>query len=425
MPDVTRAELDFDHNSAPFTGASADRAIAWSQIRDRCPVGWNAAYGGFWVLSDFASVDQASRDSDSFMHKYEPGASDGIDYIGQLGIPRNELPVLGIGESDGDYHRSLRRTLNPLFSQRAISVHRPMMIATARWFLDQKVESGSIDLVNDFASPVTAVLTLVALGLPVLRWSDYADVFHSSQGYAPESPEWKRALYQRAPELMDELLDTAKSRRRDPRDDIVSALACLRVEEDRELTDRELVDVLWNLVGGGVDTTTAVVARAFIHLYRNPDDRQALIDDPTRIPLAVEEFIRFYPSVQALTRTVARDTVVGGQELRRGDRALLVHVTANRDSAEFDRPDEIDLARSPNRHLSFGRGAHRCIGLHLARTILAVMIEEALVRLPSYVILEDQVVEYSGFPETIGIHALPTTFTPSAPARVPVPRGLG
>jgi cytochrome P450 len=151
-PDVSAdAIVGFDHRSDEFNlnerGVDAD-------LRGRCAVAWNEKYGGFWYVSSYAAVEQVARDGDTFAHKYEPDAADGVNYQGEMGVPRPEgQPPLGIGEVDGPYHLALRRALTPFFSAGAIEKMRPFMEQSVHWFLDQRIADGRMDLVLDYASP--------------------------------------------------------------------------------------------------------------------------------------------------------------------------------------------------------------------------------------------------------------------------------
>jgi cytochrome P450 len=151
-----------------------------------------------------------------------------------------------------------------------------------------------------------------------------------------------------------------------------------------------------------------------LHLGTHPDLRQQLIDDPQLYRTATDEFLRYFSVNQQLSRTVTRDVVLGGQQLRRNDRVIISWLAANHDEHEFERPDDIVLDRSPNRHVAFGLGPHRCIGSHLARVMFEVMVKAVLDRIPDYRVDTNGVYEYLGNPSMTGLGRLPVTFTPRA-----------
>lgn len=407
-PDVSAdVVVDFDHHSDDYSRNEVDIN---ADLRRRCPVAWNEKYGGFWFVTGYDAVTQAARDGEVFAHRYEPNADDGIDYQGEMGVPRPEgQPPLGIGEVDGPYHLALRRALTPFFSSGAIDKLRPFMEQSVHWFLDQKIAEGRMDLVLDFASPVPAILTMKLMGLPYDNWDVYANLFHSVMD-AADADSYQRAIGE-VPAMIDGLLKFVATRRDDPGDDLTSFLVQYDFDGKR-LDDKQLIDILWNLIGGGVDTTTSLTALSLLHLGTHPALRRQLIDHPALYHTAADEFLRYFSVNKQLSRTVSRDTVLCGQQLRANDRLLISWYAANHDEREFERPGEVVLDRSPNRHVAFGLGPHRCIGAALARVMFEVMVKAVLDRIPDYEVHADGVYRYAGNPTMTGLGRLPVTFTP-------------
>jgi cytochrome P450 len=407
-PDVSADVIvGFDHHSAEFT---RNEEALNANLRSRCPVAWNEKYGGFWYVSSYEAVEQIARDGETFAHKYEPNAADGVNYQGEMGIPRPEgQPPLGIGEVDGPYHLALRKALTPFFSSGAVEKMRPFMEQSVHWFLDQKITEGQIDLVLDYASPVPAILTMRLMGLPYDNWRLYADLFHGVMD-AGDAERYNKVISE-VPAMIDGLLKFAATRRADPADDLTSFLVQFEFDGKR-LDDNQLVDILWNLIGGGVDTTTSLTALSLLHLGTHPELRQQLIDHPELYRTAADEYLRYCSVNKTLSRTVTRDTVIGGQQLRRNDQVLISWLAANHDEQEFERADQVVLDRAPNRHVAFGLGPHRCIGAPLARVMFAVMVQAVLDRIPDYEIDRGGVHRYSGNPSMTGLGRLPVTFTP-------------
>jgi cytochrome P450 len=400
--------VDFDHHSDEF---NLNELKINAELRRRCPVAWNENYGGFWFVTSYDAVARIARDGDTFAHKYEPNAADGVDYQGELGVPRPEgQPALGIGEVDGPYHQALRRALAPFFSPGAVQKMRPFMEQSVHWFLDQRICDGHMDLVLDYASPVPAILTMRLMGLPDDNWQLYANLFHSVMAVPEDSDEYANAIAE-VPAMMNGVLQFAATRRAEPRDDLTSFLVRLEFDGKR-LDDAQLLDILWNLIAGGVDTTTSQTALTLLHLGTHPDLRQQLIDHPELHGSATDEFLRYFSVNQQLSRTVTRDVALGGQHLRRNDRVVISWLAANHDEQEFERADEIVLDRAPNRHVAFGLGPHRCIGSHLARLMSEVMVKAVLDRIPDYQVDVGGVYEYLGNPSMTGLGTLPVTFTP-------------
>lgn len=400
--------VDLDPNSQEFL---AHRFEHYERLRTTCPVAFDEAHGGFWLVTGHAEVLAVARDNETFAHRYEPGAPDGIDYHGICGIPRTEgTPRQGVSEVDGPYHQELRRALNPFFTPATVERLRPRMEAISTWFVDERIESGEMDLVLDFATPVPAILTLEMMGLPSANWHHYADFFHAATALEQDSPEYLEAV-SHWPEMMAELLDFAADRRARPGEDLTSYL-CTREIDGRLLTDTEVGDIMWNLVAGGLDTTTSLVSWAMYHLGTHPGLRRRIVDDLSLLPAAIEELLRYYSPNETLTRTATRDVELGGRRIRRGDVVMISWVSANHDARVFDRPGEVRLDRGENKHLAFGFGGHRCIGANLARAESHVMLSEVLRRIPDYVVDEDRFRPYPGNPLMTGVLTMPATFTP-------------
>ncbi|MEI8002385.1 MAG: cytochrome P450 [Actinomycetes bacterium] len=405
-----REDIHLDLNDRDFIDHRHER---YAEVRARCPVVFDTAAGGFWLVTDYDSVATIARDNETFLHTFDLAAPDGIAYEGICGYPRHpEQPAQGVSEIDGPDHQDLRRALNARFSPAGVLALRPDLERVTTWFLDEVIEHGEMDLVLDFTSPVPAVLTLMQMGIPCEHWKRYADFFHTTAAHAAEDPEYQSVM-SHVPEMMAEFAEFAAYRRTHPGDDIVTMLVNLE-RESGPLTDQQVVDVIFNLVAGGIDTTTSLVSWALHHLGTDLDARRRLIADRSLLGPAIEEYLRFYSPNETLTRTAARDVELGGRQISRGDRIWISWVAANRDPAVFERPDEVLIDRANNRHLAFGLGGHRCIGMHLARAEAAAMIDEVLRRIPDYVVDPERFLPYPGGPMMTGISSMPVSFAPGS-----------
>jgi cytochrome P450 len=416
--------VDLDQSSPAYFD---DRHGMWAGMRDRCPVAHSDHHGGFWAVANYEGVARVSRESDTFTVKYEPGVSDGIRYSGITGPLREEwMPAMGISEVDGPVHRALRMAINPHMLPLAVAKLRPFMEQVTTWVLDQWIERGVFDLVQDFASPIPALTTMRMLGMPYGQWEHYGEFFHGISAYGDGDPRHEHAV-SLAPAISAEFVTEVHARRESPGDDLLSDLVRLEVPDERTggrraLTDDELVSILYNLVGGGLDTTTSLTALALYHLDEHPDLRGQLVAHPELLATATEEFLRFFSVNETLWRTVTEDVELCGQQLQRGDFVFMSWLSANRDEAVFERADEVVLDRAPNPHLAFGIGAHKCIGMHLARTMFQVMVTEVLTRMPDYRVDRAATRFYSGNPTLTGVVTMPATFTPgrvTGPAEPP------
>jgi cytochrome P450 len=402
-----RAEADFDHLSLDWL---AERFQHNDDLRRQSPVIWNSRYG-YWYVIGYDEVADVARDSETFTPRFDDGGNGGLYCIGIMGVPRDEgLPPIGIAEAEAGRHTALRRAINPFMLPAAVDRDRPFVEQAATWCLDQKIEEGRMDMVHDFTSPVPAMWTMKLMGLPPTTWRHWAEYFHAATAYGQQMPEYQAAIA-RTPGIVEEVKEVIGERRDRPGDDLLSRLVTMEIE-GRPMTDDELVAVMWNLIGGGVDTTTSLTSLALVHLSERPELRERLAQHLDLLPAACEEYLRWTSVNETLTRTCTRDTVLGGQQLRRGDFVMMSWLGADHDPSVFPHPDEVDLDRSPNAHLAFGIGSHRCIGLHVARVMFEVMMREVLTRMPDYVVDHSGTTYYQGNPKLYGVVTMPVTFTP-------------
>lgn len=398
--------VEFDHLSPRY---AADPHEVNRSIRARCPVAWTEAHDGFWVTSAYAETFAAGRDAATFSSR--KGRHDDLDHTGIV-IPAE--PTLGLlpVEVDPPELRAYRRVMNPAFAPKAVAELVPEFERLAAWCVDQVIEKGEIDFVEELASPVPAMVTLLIVGLPVEDWERCARAFHGLVAHAPGTPGHDEALaliHAIAPAVRDEIAD----RRENPRDDLLTLLTQADID-GRGLTDDEVASIVTTTLGGGIDTTTALIASALVHLGRHPGLRARLAEDESYLSAFCEEMLRYTSPVQGFARTVTADTELGGCPLRRGDRIFLSWAAANHDPEVFEHPEEVLPDRSPNRHTSFGVGQHRCIGANLARAEFAVVVREVLRRMPDYA-LADGAERYSTIGTVNGWHRLPARFTPGRP----------
>jgi cytochrome P450 family 142 subfamily A polypeptide 1 len=212
------------------------------------------------------------------------------------------------------------------------------------------------------------------------------------------------------------ITEVIDDRRANPRDDLTSILTHAEIEDDDGTThsfDLEtLISELLLILVGGNETTRNVISSAMDALIANPDQRKALIVDPTQIPVAVEEFLRWATPIVNFRRTATREAEVAGVTIPEGDSVLLLYGSANRDESVFgDDAEHFDIARSPNPHIAFGFGTHFCLGASLARLEIRVMYEELLQRLPDIELTGPVVRTPSAFIR--GIHSMPVEYTPT------------
>ena len=400
--------VHFDHHSPEH--ALAPWAVS-RQMRDTCPVIASDAYGGFKVVTSYKNVTAVAQDWATFSSAHDAdGTGNGYGGVTIPSAPLRSIPV----ETDPPEHTRYRRLLTPLFTQAEVDRRRARIEEIAQHFVDQVIEAGACDLVNDIAVPTPAAFTLDLLGIPVERWERYAVPMHQIV-YAPQdTPEYAEAVEGTAWILEDVARELAARRAGGGEgDDLLSHL--LRVEIDgARLEEQTILEIAWLVIVGGLDNTASLLANAFLWLYQNPHQRERLRGDDELTESAFDEFLRYFTVTQALSRTATKDTAIEGYPIRAGERVFIVWAAANRDPEFFDRPEEVVLERSPNRHVGFGWGPHRCIGALVAKEMFRTALQAVLTRMPDYTIDESQVRSYPSVGIACGFIGMPATFTPGA-----------
>ncbi len=420
--DASRVVIDFDHHSKEYAERVARNPTAYFQeMQSKNPVAWTNKHGGFWVVFRYADVRRVAEDDATFSSRRDlPVGSTPFAGIVIPPSPGRTIPI----EMDPPEFFDYRRMLNRRFAPAAVERLKPTMLEYTTWCIDRHIESGRIDLILDLASPVPAMMTLHVLGIPLEHWPLYSDIGHAVVYTPPASPEYSNVV---AGDLRMRgiLREIIRERRRNPgsAEDLISHIANVQIA-GHPIPEDELVDICALIVHGGVDTTTSLIAHTFDYLERHPQERRRLRDDPGLIPSACEEFLRYYTPTQSLARTATRDIELGGQLIKAGERVMMSWASANHDPEVFEHPERIDLERFPNRHTGFGLGVHRCLGSNFARAQYAIVVEQAIKRMPDYQLVRDQAERYETFGTINGYVKMPATFTAGMRSGAPAPRDL-
>ncbi len=381
------------------------------EMHEQCPIAWTETHGGHWVAAGNREVFELARCAYISNDRDVKGERRG--YKG-ITIPSDgqAMPIRnGILEMDEPEHGEFRSVLNPYLSPSAVQRWIPLVDDLVRACLDEKIESGRIDFVDDLANVVPAVLTLAMLGVPLRKWSIYCEPAHASVYTHPDSPDMDRIKELHLAMGMDLFANLAEIRET-PRPGLIDALVRLRVGGE-PADDMDLLGQLALLIGGGFDTTTALTAHALEWLWQHPDERETLSQDrDLLLNAATEEFLRYFTPAPGDGRTFAADCEIAGQQFKEGERLWLSWAMANRDPVAFPDPDTVVLDRKGNRHFSFGLGIHRCIGSNVARMAFKRMLIAVLDRMPDFVCDAAGTVHYDTIGTVQGMRHLPATFTP-------------
>lgn len=381
------------------------------EMQQKCPMAWTETYDGHWVAAGSAEVFELARcphvSNDHDINNERRGYK-GISIPTMIGAENFRGGML---EMDDPEHRYYRTALNPYLSPAAVKRWEPFVGEIVRACLDERIETGQIDFVDDLANVVPAVLTLAMLGVRLDKWTIYNEPAHALVYTPPDSPDAERVRELYMAMGMD-LFANLVEIRENPRPGVIDALAKLRIDGEAP-PDIELVGMLNLLIGGGFDTTTALTAHVLEWLAQNPNERTRLSEQrDTLLNPATEEFLRYFTPAPGDARTISEDMNLNGTALKEGDRLWLSWAMANRDPAVFSEPDRVVMDRKGNRHFSFGLGVHRCIGSNVARTVFKAMLTAVLDRMPDYECVAEGTVHYDSIGVIQGMRHLPATFTP-------------
>jgi cytochrome P450 len=351
---------DWDPLAPP---ALNDPVTAMAELRGRCPVAWTDRAGGFWAVTRYDDIREATRDSETFVNGGAP----------QWGKARPPLEV------DRPLHTHFRRLLQPYFHRKRIAALEPQVRDSVVELLHPLLDAGGGDIAPALTYPLPARVLAAFLHLPegawafLKAWSEELFENEEGRGNDPEKvQEASRRFYDYAAGLVAQ-------RRADPlpaEEDVVSGLLAAD-----GVTGDDVVQVLRLLLTAGHNSTTSALGICILAVARDADVQRRLRDDPSLIPSAVDEFMRLETPVMAMPRWASRDTELCGRQIAAGDQLFLVWQSGNRDDGFWgETADECVVDRTPNPHLVFGHGLHRCIGDVVALLELRVTLEELLAR---------------------------------------------
>jgi cytochrome P450 len=362
----------------------------YRRLRDEFPVHYNAQRR-FFTLSRHADVMAALQAPDLYI------SGKGV-YVGMPeyddGKITAQVPLLIT--TDRPRHTQLRALVSRAFTPRRVALLEPRIRSIARGLLDNVKGRREFDLVREFSGPLPTIVIAELLGVPP---EDQEWFKEKSTAVAQFDPNARRDEAQMGPaiELGSYLAEVLAARRREPRDDLLSALLAAEIDGER-LSEVELIGFGFLLLVAGNETTTNLISNAAILLDRHRDQRRLLLEDPGRIPVAVEEFLRFDSPVQGLARTTTAPVTLHGVTIPEGSKVLLLFGSANHDERVVPDAHRFDVLRAPNPHVAFGFGAHFCLGANLARLEARVAFEELLARLPAYRMTQSRVERHCSGP---------------------------
>jgi cytochrome P450 len=362
--------FDTDIDAAPYD--------VWRRLRDEQPVYWNERHD-FWALSRFADVEAAFKDPATFSSRRGTVLELMDTDLGTTG------PMIFM---DPPEHTALRSLVSREFTPRRIGGLEDRVRQQCRQLLDPHVGAGGFDYIGDFGAQLPSLVISALLGVPDDEREEQRrnmdEILHVEPGVGMVNNTSFNAQIR----LYGYLDGLVERRMAAPTDDLVSALCQAEITDPsgapRRLTREEAVSFSLLLFGAGTETVGRLLGNAAVVLARHPEQRAELVADPTLIPNAVEELLRYEAPSPANGRVTTRDVTLHGTTIPAGSKVLLINASATRDEREFPDPDRFDIRRDIRRHLSFGYGIHFCVGAALARLEARIALEETLSRFPTW-----------------------------------------
>ncbi|MGE4425425.1 MAG: cytochrome P450 [Solirubrobacteraceae bacterium] len=379
----------------------------FARMRAEAPVRWNALPdgSGFWSVTSHAAVSAISRDTETFS-SHRGGIFLNPDQVFPLDVTRNLLLYM-----DPPQHTKYRKILQTAFVPATVNALEDGVRERVTKTIDRFIEAGEADFAQDVAVPIPLAVLTELMGVPeedIPKFAEWTEQIEEatrdpkSEGAIPTLMEMSGYLHQ---QIERQIADGTT-------DSLVMRLRNAEVEGEK-LTDPEILVFFGLLAFAGNDTTRNTTATGFLELLRHPEALADLKADPSLIPAAVEEILRYTSVVQWFVRTVTKDTELGGQQLAEGDKVVMWYTSASRDEDVFDDPQTFDIHRVKPEHKAFGGGGrHFCLGAGLARLELRIVFEEVIRRLDH--------IELAGDPQRVptnwanGLTSMPIRFKPGA-----------
>jgi cytochrome P450 len=372
QPDTNQGETAFDADA--FFADIFNLAVPQPKYRALLAAGAvHCPSEGFAIAASRAAVEETLRDPARF-------TAEGLVNLG------NVRPLIPLS-IDPPLHVKYRKILDPLFAPKRMEAQEDDITGRVNHFIDTFVDRGACHFTNEFAIPYPSSVFLGLMGLPwgeldtLLRLKD--GIMRPNGGDGSDADAATKIRDETAQEIYAYFEAILDERARQPRDDILSQFLTFEIDGER-LTREEILDICFLFLIAGLDTVTDTLTCSFAFLASHPEHRRQLVNDPSLIPGAVEELLRWETPVPNVFRKAIGDTEISGCPVGAGSFVAVNLGSANVDEAEFADAFDVRFDRANNRHLAFGGGVHRCLGSHLARRELRVAMREWHRRIPDY-----------------------------------------
>jgi cytochrome P450 len=347
-----------------------DPAPAYQQLRRDSPVHWTDANGGFWGITRYEDIKFIGSRPHLF------SSAQGV--LMPDGKPRTVDPRPILITTDPPRHQAMRKLISKGFTPRQVNAMEPDIRAIVCGVLDSAEAGIELEYAEGFVAKVPIRIIADLLGAPAEDWEQFRAWSDASVGSAdPDITLTPQDAFGALTTYFQQLIDLRKQNRTN---DLISILLNAEVDGER-LSPDELMAFLHLLLVAGNETTRNLIAMGTLALINHPEQMRMLVADPSLIPTAIEEMLRYISPVTHMTRWATEDVELRGKTIKKGQAVVLLYGAANRDEDVFgDTAEQFDITRNPNPHLAFGTGEHACMGLSLARLEARVFFEEFLAR---------------------------------------------
>ncbi len=375
-PSTAELAAGFDHWNPE---QAVDPHSLYRTLRDACPIVRSERHGGYYVAMRYTDVERIAKNTSDFSSRY-------------TSVPRamfgdfNLLPPIQL---DPPAHTAFRKLLVKPFTAQNVQRWEESVREECRRAIQEFIGRGSCAVTTEYSKYIPLRLMATMLGISSTDEEIFSSWIHRILEVGAAEPD---ALLSAAGEMQVYFAKAIADHRLEPKGDLISLLLESEVDGQR-LSDDELLGVLFLLVLAGMDTTWGMISAAILHLSQHPADRDRLVADPSLLPVAVEEFVRYFAPVLE-GRVTTRDVTFNGVEIKEGESVMLCFASANRDPNAFPDAEKVIIDRAENRHFGFGVGVHRCLGAHLARLEVRVALEEWLRAIPEFTLVDPDSVRW-------------------------------
>lgn len=393
------------HNGKPFDPLDPDQVedpFPWmAEARRSSPVFYMEKYD-VWCVTRYADVEQVLRDTENISSANAVRIRPLTPALQEI-FPGGHPLQYSLLRKDPPEHNRLRKIANRAFTPTAVAAYEPRIRAFANELVDAFIDDGHCDLVKQFSSRLPVMVISDIVGAPTDRdlgtWA--RDTMALVEGAPELTPDKEAELIGRAKPIMEWLVDFVEERRIEPRGDLTSALLAAANEEgERHFTTDEVIGFIDSLLIAGVETTQNFIALGLREFLSRPGVWEELKRDRSLLPNALEEALRFRTPSRGSGRIAKNDVTIGDVTIPEGAKIYILHASPQRDDAVFPDPDSFDIKRENlNKHMSFGRYTHACLGAPLARLEGRIAFETFLDRMPDMRLVEGQ--EYHWVPNMI------------------------